>query len=195
MSSRLLDISQHLELWNENMQIYRNSFPLWEREDESILYKNIQNGTYKMFTYLQDTEVVGFYILDINTTLDYALFSFLAIKESKRGLGLGSKLCLSAIEYFHTSIECDWFLIEAQERQAKLYAKLGFKTLNIDYRVPTFDSDKSVPMSLMLIEEKSIDLASLRLIIVDIFTRGYHLNENDIRLKEQLQRIENVKLS
>jgi len=189
MSSKFLDVSQDLTLWDESIKIYRDSFPEWEREDEATILKNIKNGSYKMFAYKKNEEIIGFYILDINLTLDYALFSFLAIKESKRGLGLGSQLCLDAIEYFHKSIDCDWFFIEAEVRQAALYAKLGFKALEIDYRVPAFNSNKSVKMSLMLIEEKTIEKDSLRPIIEDIFLRGYSLHRDDIRLKEQLQRI------
>ncbi|SFV66485.1 hypothetical protein MNB_SM-4-1203 [hydrothermal vent metagenome] len=184
-----IDIVEDLTLWEKSIQIYRDSFPLWEREDESIILKNIKNGSYKMFAYLKDKEVVGFYILDINLGLDYALFSFLAIKESHRALGLGSALCLSAIEYFHRHINCNWFFIEAEARQAKLYAKLGFKALELDYRVPAFNSKESIKMSLMLIEEKTIDTDSLRPIIQDIFLRGYSLDRDDIRLQEQLKRI------
>ncbi|MDF1877868.1 GNAT family N-acetyltransferase, partial [Sulfurimonas sp. SAG-AH-194-L11] len=191
MSHQFLDISKHLELWDESIEIYRDSFPEWEREDEAVILKNIKANSYKMFAYKEDEEIVGFYILDINTTLDYTLFSFLAIKESHRGQGLGSKLVLHAVEYFHSSIKCDWLFIEAEERQAKLYARLGFKPLNIDYRVPAFNSQKSIKMSLMLIEEKSIDSLSLHPIIKDIFIRGYGLKENDIRLINQLKSVEN----
>ncbi|MDQ7043051.1 MAG: GNAT family N-acetyltransferase [Sulfurimonas sp.] len=190
MRSKLLDISQNLELWDETIQIYRDSFDEWEREDEATLLKHIKHGSYKMFAYQIEKEIVGFYILDINTPLQYALFSFLAIKKEKRGLGLGSKLCLEAIEYFFKNLNCSWFFIEAEERQAKLYSKLGFKALDIDYRVPAFNSQKSIKMSLMLLKEQTIDRDSLLSIIKDIFIRGYGLNKNDIRLEEQLQRIQ-----
>jgi len=185
-----LDISQNLELWDETVKIYEDSFPKWEREDTQNILKNIQNGTYKMFSYLQDKEVVGFYILDINSSLNYTLFSFLAIKESKRGLGLGSKLCLNAIEYFHSKIQSECLLIEAEERQARLYEKLGFSKLALEYRVPEFNSLKSVKMNLMLINEsRELDSNSLKKIIEDIFYRGYSLEKNDPRVSEQLARI------
>jgi len=185
-----LDISKNLELWDETIKIYEDSFPEWERESTQNILKNIQTGTYKMFSYLEGKEVIGFYILDINSSLNYTLFSFLAIKESKRGLGIGSKLCLNAIKYFHLEIKSEWLLIEAEERQAKLYEKLGFSKLALEYRVPAFNSSKSIPMNLMLIKEsKELDSGSLKKIIEDIFYRGYSLEKNDIRVDEQLSRI------
>lgn len=187
---QLLDISKNLEYWDDSMKIYNDSFPEWEREQSSNILLNIKNGSYKMFSYLQKGEVVGFYILDINRQLSYALFSFLAIKESHRAKGLGSKLCLNAIEYFQNSTDLKWLLIEAQERQAKLYEKLGFSRLLLDYRVPEFHSPKSVPMSLLLIQKESpLMRESLEKIIRDIFQRGYSLHKDDKRIEEQLERL------
>jgi len=187
---QFLDISQNMELWNETIEIYKDSFPEWEREDTQHILKNIQTGVYKMFVYVEDHEVIGFYILDINRSLNYTLFSFLAIKESKRNLGIGTKLCLNAIEYFHTEIKVEWLLIEAEERQAKLYEKLGFSRLSLDYRIPKFNSLESVPMNLMLLNEsKELDSNSLKAIIKDIFYRGYSLKKGDIRIDQQLKRV------
>ncbi|MEA2072400.1 MAG: GNAT family N-acetyltransferase [Campylobacterota bacterium] len=185
-----LDLSHHPELWEESIKIYNDSFPEWEREDTANILKNIQNSTYKMFSYIENEEVLGFYILDINTTLNYALFSFLAVKDSKRGEGIGSKLCLNAIEYFHKELKEEWFLTEAQERQAQLYEKLGFSRLTVDYRVPAFNSQESIKMNLMLIKKsKTLGIESLKNIVRDIFSRGYSLEESDVRIKEQLERL------
>lgn len=185
-----LDLSLHPELWEESIKVYNDSFPEWEREDTANILKNIQSSTYKMFSYVEDSEVLGFYILDINATLNYALFSFLAVKESKRGEGIGSKLCLNAIEYFHKELKQEWLLIEAEERQAKLYEKLGFSKLVVDYRVPAFNSDESVKMNLMLIQKSTpLYKESLKNIVRDIFSRGYSLEDSDIRIKEQLERL------
>ena len=189
---QFLDISQNLNLFEESIKIYNDSFDEWEREDTSNILKNIKSSTYKMFSYLEDGEVLGFYILDINPDLNYVLFSFLAIKESKRGLGLGTKLCLNAIEYFHSDFKYEWLLIEAKERQARLYEKLGFSRLLLDYRIPEFNSSSSVSMNLMLIKKgKVLATDSLKEIIKDIFHRGYALLKGDKRVIEQLQRIDN----
>lgn len=189
MNFMFIDIVDDFTLWRESIQIYRDSFPVWERESEANLLKNIKNRTYKMIVYTKDKEVVGFYILDINPALNYTLFSFLAIKESHRGFGFGSVLCLYAIEYFYTKTQCKWFFLEAEDTVSGFYNKLLFKTLDVDYRIPAFDSQKSIQINLMLIREMSIDRDYLRLIIKDIFIRGYDLKENDIRIEEQLKKV------
>ena len=189
MHPHFFNLAKHLELWDETIAIYRDSFPEWERENEAKILNNIKNSSYVMYAYQIDKEIVGFYILDISARYDYTLFSFLAIKESKRGLGLGSKLLVHSITYFQEHCNCSHLLIEAQERQAKLYARLGFNAIDLDYRVPSFNSSKSITMSLMLFGDKSLPKDTLSTIITDIFQRGYGLTSYDIRLKEQLQRV------
>jgi len=174
------------------MQIYRDSFEPSQREDEMTILKNITSNNYKMFSLVEKGKVIGFYILDISEKLNYALLTFLAVKKSLRGKGVGSQLSLHAINYFHKSLPSQYLLIEAESRQAKLYAKLGFKILDIDYNIPKFDSEKSLPMHLMLItKDLPLDAITLTSIIKDIFCRGYSLSENDPRLEEQLTKIIN----
>lgn len=185
-----IDIYKYPEFWDESIKIYTDSFKKHEREESNKILKNINNGKYKMFSYIQENEVIGFYILDINHTLRYTMCCFLAIKESKRDLGFGSKVCSHAISYFNSSIKSNWLLIEAQERQAKLYIKLGFKRINLDYKVPIFNSNNSIQTNLMIIQKAiKIDKTSLSDIIKDIFCRGYSLNKNDQRVKSQLIKI------
>jgi len=185
-----VNLLNNLRLWDATMNIYRDSFPQWEREDEFSLLKNLKSGQYKIFAYLCDAELIGFYILDLSKQLHYILFSFLAIKESYRGQGIGSTLCLEAIEFFKQSNDAKHILIEAEPRQAELYKKLGFKSLKINYSVPKFDSDASVVMDLLFIsKEKNIPKDTLKKIIEDIFIRGYALTKSDIRLIQQLNRI------
>jgi len=188
--NKILDIKEHPELFNECMLIYVDSFAEWEREDINNIAKNIQSNHYKMHANLLNSEVIGFYILDVNTQLEYALLSFLAMKESQRGKGLGNELCLHCITYFQKELACRWLLIEAQERQSKLYERLGFKKIMLEYKVPSLTSQESINMHLMQINNNdNIDNISLSNIIEDIFTRGYSLNKNDTRIKEQLLRI------
>ena len=190
MKCRIVNLLDKLSLWDETMEIYRDSFPEWEREDELSLLKNLKSGQYKIFAYLCDAELIGFYILDLSKKLHYTLFSFLAVKESYRGEGIGSKLCLEAIALFGQSDDAKYLLIEAEPRQVKLYKKLGFKSLEIDYRVPKFDSDMSIPMDLLFIsKEKNLPKKDLKKIVEDIFIRGYALSKSDIRVIKQLERI------
>jgi len=189
-SNKFVNVSENLDLWSNAIAIYNNSFPEWEKENIDNISKNIKKGKYKMVAYTSDNEVQGFYILDINYKLNYTLFSFLAVKENLRGKGIGTKLCLNAINYFQNNIPCQWLLIEAEDRQAKFYGKLGFKKIIIDYAIPEFNSVESVKMHLMCIEkDKKLDKLSLINIIKNIFTFGYCLNKEDKRIQEQLNRV------
>jgi len=183
------NIQEYPHLWEESMQIYRDSFPQWEREDELSIFNNIQREHYVMFLLHNKEELAGFYILDINADLEYALFSFVAIKERQRGLGLGSRLTLHAIAYFQEEKKLHYFFTEAQERQATLYEKLGFLRLSLEYRVPSFNSEESIPMTLLLIQKRELQEQRLLAIIDDIFQRGYTLEASDPRLLAQLQRV------
>jgi len=186
---RVLNLAEHLEHWDATMKIYVDSFPAWEREANETILKRLKTKEYEAFIYTIDAEVIAFAILDMNTTLHYTLFAFLAVTQTQCGHGLGSKLALYVIEYCKTQLTVQWLFIEAEERQAALYERLGFKRLTLDYRVPKFNSLESVPMNLMVITQKDLSADILSEIIKDIFHRGYSLDENDIRIKQQLQRI------
>ena len=194
MQYKYIDIKSYPHLFEESMQIYRDLFDAWEREDERNILKNIKLDNYKMIASLYKDEIVGFYILDKNIKLHYTLFSFLAVKKFYQGKGIGTQLTLHAIEYFSHTFQQNWLLIEAEERQSKLYSKLGFKDIKLDYKVPSFESQGSIDMHLMLLQ-KEVPLTQnmLMKIIEDIFYRGYALKKDDVRITQQLKRVEESK--
>ena len=179
--------------WQAAMEIYYAAFPEWEREPEEVLIERISSGRYVMYCGVEQNIVVGFYILDINQAPDYALFSFLAISETQRGKGLGTTLCKDAIRRFHEEYSLSLLLIEAEDRQAIFYGKLGFKKIDINYLVPKYNAPGSVPMHLMAISADNnashLEANHLRTLIQHIFTTGYYLNEQDERLTAQLANI------
>lgn len=185
----ILNLSEHLKYWDATIKIYEDSFPEWEREAKETIFQRLESKEYLGFIYTINSEVVAFAILDVNMTLNYILFSFLAVRKNQRGVGLGLKLSLYVIEYCKRKYTASWLLIEAEERQALLYERIGFKRLQLEYRVPKFHSLESVPMSLMIITKKPLDNDMPSKIIKDIFHRGYSLDLDDIRIKQQLQRI------
>jgi len=179
--------------WPSCVEIYRESFPDWEREPEDLIIERIQQGQYLLFVGIEKIEtpenVVGFYILDLATEFNYVLFSFLVIAKNQRGKNYGTLMCKEAIRYFKKEINVDWLFIEAENQQAIFYEKLGFRTLNLDYKVPKFGEPGSVKMHLMAINaHKSINQISgttLAHIITHIFLNAYHLNKNDHRIDDQ----------
>ena len=181
--------------WQAAMDIYRQAFPEWEREPEDILLERIHNGRYVMYCGLENNTVIGFYLLDINPSHHYALFCFLAVSEHCRGRGFGSDLCRDAVARFQQNENLDWLLIEAEDRQAIFYGRLGFKKIAMTYNVPKFDAADSVPMHLMTIatepNQHAIDKNTLTQLIEHIFVTGYHLPKDDVRIQQQVAAIPN----
>lgn len=179
--------------WQAIMEIYYATFPEWEREPEDILIERISSGRYVMYCGQAQNNIVGFYILDINQEPSYALFCFLAVSETQRGKGLGTILCKDAIRRFHEEYALDLLLIEAEDRQAIFYGKLGFKKIDINYLVPEYNAPDSVPMHLMAISADDhvtqLEAKHLRALLQHIFTTGYYLNNQDERLTAQLAKI------
>jgi len=181
-------------IWTDCIRIYTDAFPPWEREWDQVLEKRIASDRYQMRAGLKDGQVVGFYILDVEEEgQKYALFSYLAVDERLRGRGYGEELTRHAIRLFSEFGRRDWFLIEAEDRQARFYGRIGFLKLGIDYFVPRYDGSGAEPMSLMAIPlrgpAKSIDGGEMKQIVERIYRSGYKLQADDPRLERQLSLI------
>ena len=187
---KFISLLKDISLWNDFIKIYNDSFKEWERESVDRLLINMIKGRYEITIYLDNNKVQGFYILDIRTKLNYALITFLAVKKELRGKKIGSKLCLNAIDFFQTNLLCGWLLVEAGDTQARFYKNLGFERINIDYKIPKFNSKESISTQLLYINKgETINAKSLSRIIQDIFIKGYSLDEDDERIKIQLQKV------
>lgn len=178
-------------IWAECMRIYENAFPAWEREWDTLLEKRAQSGRYQVRAGIKDGRVVGFYVLDVEDEgQNYALFSYLAIDETERSKGYGEELTRDAIKLFLERGDRGWLLIEAEERQAQLYGRIGFAKLGIDYHVPRYDGEESVPMNLMATSRDgpiaSADGQDIKQIIERIYLSGYKLDPGDLRVARQL---------
>lgn len=181
-------------LWADSMAIYQSTFPEWEREPVAMIAERLEKGQYLLFAGLLEQQVIGFYLLELNPDHSYVFFNFLAVDAPYQGKGLGARLCRDAMHRFSQLSGYAWFFIEAEERQAIFYGRLGFWKLLLDYQVPRFDGAGSVPMSLMVLPAdevpSSISRAELADIIRHIFTNGYLLSVDDARIAAQLARID-----
>ncbi|MFK5971424.1 MAG: GNAT family N-acetyltransferase [Candidatus Marithrix sp.] len=171
--------------WQQFIDIYYQTFPNWEREAIDIIAKQIQNGNYLLFVGI-DNKVVGFYILDIVTELNYAVLTYLAVIESKRNQGYGISLCKDAIN------RCKMDLLLVETEYPNLYRKIGFKKFNFAYQIPKFTTSDSVIMYLLAIhnnEPNNIYRSNLVKIITHMFINGYQLTPNDNRIYKQILQI------
>ncbi|OOZ39146.1 hypothetical protein BOW53_12655 [Solemya pervernicosa gill symbiont] len=179
--------------WNACMTIYRATFPAWEREPEAVIADRLNEGSYQLMAGLLSGRVVGFYIQELNPLNAYVMFNYLAVDESQRNGGIGTLLCRDAMARFKRLSGFSWLLVEAEERQAIFYGRLGFHKLAFDYFAPRYDDSESVPMHLMVLPQekrpKSIPAKELADIIRHLFHNGYLLDHDDPRVERQLSRL------
>lgn len=180
--------------WADVLRIYHESFPDWEREPDALIEARTRTGRYVVWAgAAQSGAIVGFSILERSVSHHYALLAFLAVEGLQRGNGFGAQLCQHALKYFEEQTALKMLYVEAEDRQARFYGRLGFRRLDLEYYVPRFDTKGSVPMRLMAISNdpsvRTLDGKELSTVIQSIFCSGYHLEPNDERIQEQLERI------
>lgn len=196
-SSRLDEIisvtPDQTEVWDACIRIYTAAFPRKERESEGALRRRLDTGRYRMRAGLRDGEVAGFVILDIEPPYNFALLSYLVVDEAQRGKGYGTDLTNEAIRLFREETDCDWLLIEARDRQAELYGRLGFLKVDLDFRIPHYVDADETPMHLMAYPrgaaERSIPAGELKEMIDWLYRSGYLVADDDPRLARQLAAI------
>lgn len=173
------------------IDIYTQAFIEQEREPTATVLKRLKQNRYQLYVYLLYGECVGFYIFDLHPIYEYAVLTFLAVEKKHRGKAIGTKLCQDAIERFNEEIEKKALFIEAKEQPSKLYRRLGFKKVPIEYKVPVYSSEKSEAMDLLCITkgERFLSKAFLDDMIRSSFIEGYLIDADDKRLKEQLKNI------
>jgi len=176
---------------NDCMRLYYEAFPPWEREWDSLLERRTAKGRYQMRAGLKNGQVVGFYVLDVEEDgQTYALFSYLAVAEKERGQGYGEALTRHAIGLFLERGDRRWLLIEAEDRQARFYGRIGFAKFGFDYFVPRFGEASAVPMHLMGFSSEgppaTVAGEALKPMIERIYLSGYKLKPGDPRLAKQL---------
>jgi ribosomal protein S18 acetylase RimI-like enzyme len=176
--------------WQFLIKLYETAFPDWEREPSENLRHSSRE--YKRdVSILKDGETVeGLSVVDYIYSQDYALFSYLAIQNDKQGKGYGSTLCLDAISRFKSDNNVSILLIEAEDRQAKLYNKLGFSYLPLDYNIPKYGSSDFVKMNLLSIPDLNMadqsDVSFLKRCTSHNFSFGYGLSKGDPRYVKQM---------
>jgi ribosomal protein S18 acetylase RimI-like enzyme len=178
-------------IWNDCMRLYHEAFPPWERESDRLLERRMAKGRYLMRAGLKNEQAVGFYVLDVEEDgQPYALLSYLAVAEAERGQGYGEQLTRHAIGLFLERGDRDWLLIEAEDRQARFYGRIGFAKLGFDYYVPRYGDAGAVPMHLLAIAKKgrrpSVAGKALKPIIERVYRDSYKLDADDPRLVKQL---------
>ncbi|MDN5872523.1 MAG: GNAT family N-acetyltransferase [Nitrococcus sp.] len=184
-------------LWSAFTTLYLETFRTWEREPLPRIARRLAAGRYRLAMLQLGDEPAGFYLLDRVAALDYAALTFLALRPSFRGRGLGRRLLQHALSRFQAGPGPAWLFVEAEAEPAGFYRHCGLRQLVLDYRVPHYASVTTMqPMALLTVHRDgpvgSIDGKWLRRVVKHLFVDGYQLSPDDPRLAQQLQQVPDV---
>ena len=184
--------------WSAFASLYQEVFPPWEREPLPRIAMRVAAGRYGLTVLrLTDEPVAGFYLLDQVAALDYAVLTFLALRQAYRRRGLGQRLLQDAVSRFQAGPGPAWLFVEAEAGPARFYQGRGFRRLGMDYQVPRYGDVTAIQsMALLAVRRDGlmdrIDGKLIRRVIEHLFVDGYQLRPDDPRLTEQLQRVPDV---
>lgn len=176
-------------LWSGAVALYEAAFPAWEREPVDKLEARIRSGRYLFGAALDaDDAVIGFHILDYPPHGRFGLFSFLAVRETQRSRGVGAWIVQRIVQDRAIADRAPWLFIEAEDRQAAFYGRLGFRKIDTPYAVPAYDGDGVEPMHLLVYNfagAEAIAADFLRRSVTELFVDGYYLDPGDPRIAAQ----------
>lgn len=179
--------------WPSLLALYRRAFPAWEREPEAVVAARAAAGRYRVRVARDATgAMLGFAIVDVVASLDYAVLTFLAVIPESRGQGVALRLARDAVER-RSADGVSLLLTEAEAGPARLYRRAGFVPLQLDYRVPHY-GDASATCSMQLLAagpavDQGICGDAVAAAVTHMFVTGYGVAEGDARLRGQLARI------
>jgi len=173
------------------LTLYRDSFPRSERRSEPDLLHALASPAYRIVTRKDRRHLLGFAILFIPPTEDFALLEYLAVHPNHRGRGIGRTLISSAIEEAHgrtllTEIESP-STDPATTRRQQLYAGCGFRHIDgLIYHLPLPGNPPPMELWIHSNPPAPIDRNGLQRWLTTIYTNVYDCPPNDLRIGQML---------
>lgn len=181
--------------------IYAISFPLSEQKSKEELLRMFDSSNYTIFIAKIETQIVGFCIIFHSVETSFYLLEYMAIDESKRSLGIGSKLFLQAIAQTFSKYGIKPILIEidsAEEKSAeqsliekreRFYKKHGCRKIEpFDYILAIRNNQIAPPMKLLVYHNgmQNILKSQLQRWLEDIYELVYGCSRDDVRIAKML---------
>lgn len=181
--------------------IYKISFAPSEQKSKEELLAMLNSPDYTIFIAKLGTEIVGFSIIFHSAKVSFYLLEYMAIDETKRNLGIGSKL------FFHATMQTlDKYgtkpvLIEIDSTQEKsndneirekrelFYKRFGCRKIEpFDYILPIESSQITPIMKLLVYHNDMQDILKSQLTkwLKDIYTFVYGRSKDDERIAKML---------
>jgi len=179
--------------WSTFISMYGDVFPARERESIRSMTESVRKKVYKVYIVRMKTGIIGFYVVHENIKHKYVLLSYLSMCTTVQGRGYGSEVFSYVVNSYANHPQFDWIVLEAKDRQAKWYAGMGMKRVDLDYSYPHADNTASSTINLMLKHTNTpqpiVGGEFLRDFVESAFTGPYNLDASDARLDEQWIRI------
>lgn len=168
--------------------LYHSRFPYQELAPISGIADSIRKGE-SLLSGLIDSrsnQWTGFTLAEYygNSTL----LAYLATAPNFEGQGLARILVNDLLDNT-LSEEKPYFWLEANPKLWKFYKKLGFKRLDMEYRIPEFYANGSEKMGLFVRLHPSIIHVEKKVVesfLSELLLTGYMLKENDPRYQQQM---------
>ena len=184
-------------LYKGAIKIYSDSFPDWEKEPTDEIAEKVNNGEYTLLSVGKNTNIFGMVLLEANIAEKYMLLSYIAVREDVRCLGIGTSVLHTIKEIFadlQKEGKVEYLFIEAENRQARLYSRVGALKLDCEYLTPSYDENDSneYPMNLMVFTPANIRAIKndrLSKILSDIYVLSYELAKDSEFVKRQLKNL------
>jgi hypothetical protein len=178
--------------WDWFSALYRETFTEQERASLVDIEKNVNANINEVVLAFCNNVPLGYYILSKNNN-EYVLLWYIGVSIKAQGRGIGGLMLKYIIDDFKKNSTSPFLLLEAEGLQATWYKKFAFLTVNYPYYYPHFTDNGKTKCDLMVIpkEHNQSSLSHLTLFnfVNGLYVKVYGVKQDDIRLKEQLDRI------
>lgn len=181
--------------------IYSTAFPPSEQKSRDALLHMVHASFYTIYLAYNDEKIVGFCIMYHPDNEDFFLLEYMAVDETQRGIGLGSTLLQSSIEYLYNTCGIRALLIEIdspekssheqeiRKKREQFYRRLGALTIDpFDYILALQSSQEPPPMELLVYHPrmKEVPKETLHHWLEKLYVDVYGCARNDPRIAQML---------
>jgi len=191
LQPKTLSSANHI-LFRRWAALYHQRFPYQELAPITSIAQSLEESTTTISGVIDSmvNQWAGFTLLE--SYGDSTLLAYLATAPEYEGFGLARELVTEAVQKNLTT-DKPYFWLEANPKLWRFYRKLGFKRLDIEYRIPEFYSKGSEKMGLFVKTHSNV--CSIQKNVVDsfiseLFLNGYAIKANDPRYLQQMSVIQ-----
>jgi len=191
LQAKILFSANHI-LFRHWVALYHQRFPYQELAPVTSIAKSLEASS-SVISGVFDSisnQWAGFTLIE--SYGDSTLLAYLATAQNFEGLGLARQLVDEALQVNLTA-ESPYFWLEANPKLWNFYQKLGFKRLDIEYRIPEFYDSGSEKMGLFVKIHSSVSSIPKTVVesfISELFLTGYAIKANDSRYVQQMSVIQ-----